>query len=44
LLGPLVFDAVERVLGGEPVPKWTRVEDQVFDQARATEVIDQRQY
>src|SRR5690606_35085429 len=39
LLGPLAFDAVEKVLAGEPLPKRTVVEDQVFDQSQAAELI-----
>lgn len=44
LLGPLAFDAVEKVLAGEPLPKRTVVEDQVFDQSQAAELIASRKY
>jgi len=44
LLGPMVFDAVENVLDGKPVPKKTVVKDQVFDQSTAKELIGSRQY
>ncbi len=44
LLGPAAFDAIERVLAGETLPKWIKVVDQVFDQSVAADVIDSRQY
>lgn len=44
LLGPLAFDAVEKVLAGEQLPKRTVVEDQVFDQSQAAELIASRKY
>lgn len=44
LLGPAAFDAVERALAGETLPKWIKVEDRVFDQSVAAEVIDTRKY
>jgi len=44
LLGPAAFDAVEKLLAGETLPKKTVVQDQVFDQAVAKDVIDSRQY
>ncbi|HRQ72981.1 MAG TPA: ABC transporter substrate-binding protein [Phycisphaerales bacterium] len=44
LLGPAAFDAVERALAGETLPKWIRVEDRVFDQSVAAEVIGTRKY
>jgi ABC-type sugar transport system substrate-binding protein len=44
LLGPAVFDAVENVLDGKPVPKRTVVKDQVFDQSTAKDLIGSRQY
>lgn len=44
LLGPYAFDAVEKVLAGDSVPKWTKVVDRLFDQSLASEVIDSRQY
>lgn len=44
LLGPLAFDAVERVLAGEDLPKRTVVEDQVFDQSVAADLLPDRKY
>jgi galactofuranose transport system substrate-binding protein len=44
LLGPMAFDAVEKALRGEELPKWIVVEDQLFEQAMAAEVIDSRKY
>jgi simple sugar transport system substrate-binding protein len=44
LLGPMAFDAVENVFDGKPVPKKTVVKDQVFDQAKAKDLIGSRQY
>ncbi len=44
LLGPLAFDAVEKAVAGETLPKWTVVEDRVYDQSVAAEVIDSRKY
>ncbi|MCB9846336.1 MAG: ABC transporter substrate-binding protein [Phycisphaeraceae bacterium] len=44
LLGPKVFDAIRRHATGEELPKWIRVEDQVFDQTTAADVIGSRRY
>lgn len=44
LLGPLAFDAVEKAVKGETLPKRTVVPDQVFDQTTAKDVIASRQY
>jgi simple sugar transport system substrate-binding protein len=44
LLGPAAFDAVEKILKGEPVPKKTIVQDQLFDQLKAKAAIETRQY
>jgi galactofuranose transport system substrate-binding protein len=44
LLGPMAFDAVEKAVKGETLPKRTVVEDRVFDQNTAKEVIASRQY
>jgi galactofuranose transport system substrate-binding protein len=44
LLGPMAFDAVEKAVKGETLPKRTVVEDHVFDQSTAKEVIASRQY
>jgi len=44
LLGPLAFDAVEKVLAGRPVPKRIVVKDRLFDQSVAKDVIATRKY
>ncbi|HUS40274.1 MAG: ABC transporter substrate-binding protein [Pirellulales bacterium] len=44
LLGPAAFDAVEKAVAGESLPKKTIVEDKVFDQSVAKDVIGERQY
>lgn len=44
LLGPAAFDAVERVLAGEALPKWTKIEDRVFDQSQAAGEMPNRKY
>jgi simple sugar transport system substrate-binding protein len=44
LLGPAAFDAVEAALDGKPLPKKTVVNDQVFDQSTAKDVIGSRKY
>lgn len=44
LLGVAAFDAVEAALDGKPLPKKTVVQDQVFDQSTAKDVIGSRKY
>jgi simple sugar transport system substrate-binding protein len=44
LLGPLAFDAVEKAVAGQTLPKRTVVEDKLFDTTNAKEVIATRQY
>jgi galactofuranose transport system substrate-binding protein len=44
LLGPAAFDAVEKALAGQTVPKKTIVKDQVFEQSQAKDVIASRKY
>jgi len=44
LLGPAAFDAVQATLAGKPLPKKSVVQDQIFDQSVAKEVIGTRQY
>lgn len=44
LLGPLLFDTIEKVRAGESVPKYIKQIDQLFDQSVAAEVIDSRRY
>jgi galactofuranose transport system substrate-binding protein len=44
LLGPLAFDAVEKALKGETLPKRTVVQDRLFDTTTAKDVIATRKY
>jgi simple sugar transport system substrate-binding protein len=44
LLGPMAFDAVEKLLAGAKLPKRTVVQDKVYDQANAKDVIASRKY
>jgi ABC-type sugar transport system substrate-binding protein len=44
LLGPLAFDAVEKAKAGGKLPKKTVVQDKVYDQTVAKNVIGSRQY
>jgi simple sugar transport system substrate-binding protein len=44
LLGPLAFDAVQKAKAGEKLPKKTVVQDKVYDQSVAKDVIGSRQY
>ena len=44
LLGPAAFDAVEKTLAGQTLPKKTIVQDQIFTQEQAKDVIGTRKY
>ena len=44
LLGPMAFDAAEKAVKGEKLPPKTIVQDKVFDQSTAKDVIASRQY
>jgi len=44
LLGPAAFDAIEATLAGKAPPKKTVVQDRVFDQSTAKDVIANRKY
>jgi len=44
LIGPQLFDAVEKIVANEPVPKRIVTEEGVFTQEQAAEVIGTRQY
>ena len=44
LLGPLAFDAVQKTLAGETLPKRTTIQDRVFDQSNAEHFVASRQY
>ena len=39
LLGPMAFEAVDKALAGEKLPKRTVVQDKVYDQSTAPDVI-----
>lgn len=44
LLGPLAFDAIEKLRAGQTLPKATIVKDELFEQSRAKELIESRKY
>jgi simple sugar transport system substrate-binding protein len=44
LLGPMAFDALEKAIKGETLPKKAVVQDKVYDQSVAKETIASRQY
>ncbi|MHC5003313.1 MAG: ABC transporter substrate-binding protein, partial [Planctomycetota bacterium] len=44
LLGPMAFDAVERILAGETLPKSIVVNDRIFDQTIAAAELPNRAY
>ena len=44
LIGPQLFDIIEKVAAGESVPKRVKVEEGVFTASEAAELIDSRQY
>jgi simple sugar transport system substrate-binding protein len=44
LLGPAAFDAVDKALAGQSLAKKTIVQDQVFSQEQAKDVIGSRKY
>lgn len=44
LMGPLVFDTINKLRAGEKVPKFIQNKDQLFEQANAAQVINTREY
>ena len=44
LLGPAAFDAVEKLVKGDTLPKKVVVKDRLFEQANAADVIKTRKY
>ena len=44
LIGPQIFDAVEKLVAGETLPKRIDVEEGVYDQAQAAEALPNRKY
>jgi simple sugar transport system substrate-binding protein len=44
LMGPLVFDTINKVRAGEKVPKFIQNKDQLFEMANAAQVIGTREY
>jgi galactofuranose transport system substrate-binding protein len=44
LLGPYLFDAIEKVKKGETLPKRTVIEDKAFDQSQAKAELPNRKY
>jgi simple sugar transport system substrate-binding protein len=44
LIGPQLFDAVQRIVAGQPVPKRITVQEGVYDQSQAAAALPTRQY
>ncbi len=44
LLGPMVFDVLDSIRGGQQIPKKITVKDQIFDEANAKEALPTRKY
>ena len=44
LLGPFLFDAIEKMMKGEMLPKRTVVEDKMYDQTQAAAELPNRKY
>jgi simple sugar transport system substrate-binding protein len=44
LMGPLVFDTINKLRAGEKVPKFIQNKDALFEQANAAQVIGTREY
>lgn len=44
LMGPIVFDTINKIRAGEQVPKYIQNKDQLFDQTTAAQVIGSREY
>jgi simple sugar transport system substrate-binding protein len=44
LLGPQLFDAVEKIMKGETLPKRISAEEGIYEQAQAKDVIGSRKY
>jgi len=42
--GEAAFDAVEKIVAGETIPKTSYIKDSVFDQSVAKDVIGTRKY
>ncbi len=44
LLGPAAFDAVEKAIAGEQLPKFIKQHDRLFEKDQAAEAIETREY
>ena len=44
VLGPAAFDAIDAVLAGKLLPKWTKVQDRLFDSKTAEAELPNRKY
>ncbi len=44
LMGPILFDTIEKVRAGQQLPKFIQNKDQLFEQATAAQVIGSREY
>ena len=44
LMGPAVFDTIDKIRAGEKVPKFIQNKDQLFEQADAAQLLKTREY
>jgi simple sugar transport system substrate-binding protein len=44
LMGPILFDTIDKVRAGQEVPKYIQNEDKLFDQTTAAQALDTREY
>lgn len=44
LMGPILFDTIEKIRAGGEVPKYIQNKDQLFEQTTAAQVISSREY
>ena len=44
LLGPMIFDTIDRVLKGETVERWIKVEDKLYDETNGPAELPNRKY
>ena len=44
LLGPILFDTIEKLRNGESVPRFIKIEDELFEMEHAAERIHERKY
>lgn len=44
LLGPIIFDTIDKVVKKEPVDRWIKVEDKLFDESNTGAELPNRKY